>query len=357
MNGGPFPIVSVKGNSYARGQEHGSQAKTGIGKNLDTYLRLFEHYSNLDWKQVMQEAERFIPMIEKYDQEIMEEIRGIADGAKREVEEIVALNARYELIYSSWTECTSFAATSDATSSRQTLMGQNWDWSIFLRDSCVILKIEQESKPSILTFTEAGMVGKIGLNSAGIGLCVNGLVSDKDERLPSTPFHVICREILNSKTMSDAIGAVLRAKRKCSANYLIAHKDGEAIDLEATPGDADYKYPTRGILVHANHFTSTRLSIKDRGKVRFPDTLIREPRAKRILSQRYGNIDIKTVQQLLRDHFNYPNSICKHIDERVPEIEQEETVASIIIDLNEKKMYVTEGPPCENTYGITVLKV
>jgi len=356
MKHGFFPIVSVEGKPYAIGQLHGSQARTAIWKNLDTYEKLFKHYVNLEWKDIVQEAGKFIPSIEKYDLEIMEEIQGIADGAGRGVEEIVALNARYELIYSAWSECTSFVATSEATSLSHTLIGQNWDWSILLKDSCILLKIKQQDKPTILTFTEAGMVGKIGLNSAGIGLCVNGLVSDKDERLPSTPFHVICREILNSKNMSEAIGAVLRAKRKCSANYLIAHKEGEAIDLEATPDDVDYKYPTRGILVHGNHFTSIRLNIKDRGKVRFPDTLIRELRARKILSQRYGNIDIKTVQQLLRDHFNYPNSVCKHADKRTPEIEQEETLASIIMNLNENKMYISAGPPCENRYKIVVLK-
>jgi len=353
----PFHIVPVKGNSYSRGQQHGSRTRAAIGKNLDTYAKLFKHYSNLDWKQIRQEAERFIPIIEKYDPEIMEEIQGIADGAERGVEEIVALNARYELIYSSWTVCTSFVATPEATSSRHTLMGQNWDWSVFVRDTCVILKIEQEGKPSILTFMEAGMVGKIGLNSAGIGLCVNGLVSNKDKRLPSTPFHVICREILNSKNMSDAVEAVLRAERKCSANYLIVHENGEAIDLEAAPGDVDYKQPMRGILVHANHFTSTKLGIRDPWKVRWPDTLVREQRAKSFLDQGYGKIDIKIVQQLLRDHFNHPNSICKHEDEREPEIEQEITAASIIMDLNEKEIYVSAGPPCENEYRALALEV
>jgi len=357
MKSEPFPIVSVKGDSYARGQQYGSQAKTSIVKNLDTYAKLFKHYSKLDWKRVKQEAEKFIPIIENYDSEIMEEIQGIAEGAKRRVEDIVALNARYELIYSSWTGCTSLAVIPEATSSKHTLMGQNWDWSIFVRDTCILLKIEQENKPNILTFTEAGMVGKIGLNSAGIGVCVNGLVSNKDKRLPSTPFHVICRGILNSKAMGDALGAILRAKRKCSANYLIAHKDGEAFDIEAAPEDADYKYPTRGILVHANHFTSTRLNIKDTWKIRWPDTLIREHRAKRLLSRRYGKINLKIVQQLFRDHFNYPNSICKHVDERDPEIEQEISAASVIIDLNEKEMYVSAGPPCENEYRAVALDV
>jgi hypothetical protein len=37
--------------------------------------------------------------------------------------------------------------------------------------------------------------------------------------------------------MSEALGAVTRQPRSSAGNYLIAHRDGEAIDAEAAPGD------------------------------------------------------------------------------------------------------------------------
>jgi isopenicillin-N N-acyltransferase-like protein len=42
-----------------------------------------------------------------------------------------------------------------------------------IQRNCVLLDLEQRGKPRVLTFTEAGFVGKIGMNSAGLGLCCN----------------------------------------------------------------------------------------------------------------------------------------------------------------------------------------
>lgn len=74
-------------------------------------------------------------------------------------------------------ECTALAATPEATASGQTLLGQNWDWMPKLDGHTVLLKIRQHDKPTVLTYTEAGIVAKIGMNTAGLGLCVNLFVT------------------------------------------------------------------------------------------------------------------------------------------------------------------------------------
>ncbi len=59
-----------------------------------------------------------------------------------------------------------------------------------------------------LSFTEAGIFGgKIGLNSAGLGLTVNGLTTTDDDwsRL-SKPFHVRCYEICAPATWTPPCG-------------------------------------------------------------------------------------------------------------------------------------------------------
>jgi isopenicillin-N N-acyltransferase-like protein len=37
------------------------------------------------------------------------------------------------------------------------------------------LNIKRDTKPSISQITEAGIIGKIGLNSAGVGVCINAI--------------------------------------------------------------------------------------------------------------------------------------------------------------------------------------
>lgn len=358
MRDGSLPIISVSGDAYNRGVKHGSQAKELIKENISYYLRLWKVYSKMDKDLVLDQARKFIPAIESYDREIMEEIRGIADGAGVSLEEVVALNSRYEFVWSRMAVeharvggCTSIAIVPEATSNGHTLIGQNWDYKPMLSRGCVILDIVQEAGPNIVTHVEAGTVAKMGLNSEGIGLCINALISDRDRFTPKTPILVVCRGILNSRSLGDAIGAVLKAERAVSANFLIAHGEGEIIDLEATPDDVGFIYPERGVLTHSNHFLSLRgRGIIDRVISICPDTLIRAERARRLISVRMGRIDTETLKDALRDHFNWPNSICRHEDSRFHQDLQLKTLTSMIMDLNERAIHISNGPPCENEY-------
>jgi isopenicillin-N N-acyltransferase-like protein len=51
-----------------------------------------------------------------------------------------------------------------------------------------------------------------------------------------------------------------------------------------------------------------------------------------------------------RDHLNRPNSVCRHPDERDLELERVQTVASIIMNLTQREVHLTSGPPCQNEY-------
>jgi isopenicillin-N N-acyltransferase-like protein len=322
-----------------------------IRDNIDIYFALFSYYAHLGREEVISRARSFFSIIEQFDKDLMEEMRGIADGSESLLEEIVALNGRTEIMFKDATlqhkECTALAATPEVSAAAHTLIGQNWDWMVGIQKNAVILEIEQEGKPRLLTFTEAGFVGKIGMNRAGIGLCANLLVGP--ETAPGIPFHVFCRGILNAHSLGEAMGKVIGHKSGASGNFLIAHADGEAIDIETSPKGSDYLYSHSGILTHTNHF-ETRIAIEDVGRKLFPDTILRYCRSGRFLEKERGRITLETFQEILRDHFNYPNAICRHIDETLPELEQIQTNASMVMDLTDLVMFVCWGNPCTGDY-------
>jgi isopenicillin-N N-acyltransferase-like protein len=204
--------------------------------------------------------------------------------------------------------------------------------------------MEQEHKPTVLTLTEAGIVGKIGFNSAGLGACLNILKSSLAE--VGIPIHILMRGILNSERFGDAIGKIVSANRGSSNNTLIAHRDGAAIDFEMAPKDLDFLYPENGVLVHTNNFVSPRLRPLDTGLSQFPDTLLRYGRAQQKMQQRAGRIGVADFKEVLGDHCNHPDSICRHPDPRDPELERVQTVASVIMNLTRGEMHLTQGPPC-----------
>jgi isopenicillin-N N-acyltransferase like protein len=347
-----FPRLKLTGSAYEIGRQHGSEFRSLIRDTIKVYSDIFAHYAGLDREAVLARAGTFVDIIERFDRELMQEIRGIADGSGNRLEDIVALNARTEIMFKEGAtlkhgECTSLAATPEAVSNGHTLIGQNWDWMPRIQSNCVVLEIEQATKPKVLTFTEAGFVGKIGLNSDGVGLCCNLLVSS--ETIRGVPFHLLCRGILNSPSLGEAIGVVFGNQSGACGNFLIAHADGEAIDLENTPTGGDYLYGSSGVMSHANHFES-RLRVDDQGRKLIPDTILRYCRSGKLLQRENGRIGAGSFQSIFKDHFNYPASICRHPDERLPESEQLQTNASIVMDLTDRVMMLCHGAPCRGEY-------
>jgi len=342
----PLKHIVVKGNAYDRGFTHGAEAKSQIIKNIDFYLKYCVEYLKHDKASVLKDVSKLRAPIESFDSEILQEMNGIADGAGVSLEEIMAVNARYELTKRS-PECTAAAILPEASSSNHTLLAQNWDLYPQVENSCIILEIRRTDRPNILTHTEAGVIGRMGMNSNGVGLVHNALRSSLDEFANKEGlFHVLLRGILDSKTIGEGLEKAMNSKRAFSFNFLLGHAEGEAIDVEFSPRKCNFIHPDDGVIVHTNHFLNGTVGFED--NITMPDTLLRYQRAKRLLKPR--GIDSDRLKSVFKDHFNYPNSLCRHEDSRKSEYEHVKTCASIIMDLNERKTLITKGTPCNNSY-------
>ncbi len=349
-----FPLIEVKGDAFECGRQHGEQTVDLIQFNLEGYWRLFEHRTGLGRAAALEQARQYLGPIEGYAPHLLEEMRGISEGAGVSLDEILALNCRTEILsmgtIALCSECTAVFVAPEASAGGHALVAQNWDWSNVLRGGTVLLRIEQPGQPTVLTLTEAGMVGKIGFNSAGVGVMTNFL--RHDHRRVGVPFHVILRDALDAPRLGLAVAAVYRDARADSGNYLLAHAGGEAIDLEATPSDVGFLYPDDGLLVHTNHFITPRLRAGDVGIVESEHTLLRYGRAVHMLRAQVGRITVETLKNVFRDHFNRPYSICRHPDPGLAEIERGATLASMIVDLTTGQMHLTVGEPCQGDYYI-----
>jgi isopenicillin-N N-acyltransferase-like protein len=351
----PFPVVKTEGAPFDRGLQYGSRCREMITRVVEFYRWIFEIKAKLSWDQSLAKAVEFLPFLNEYDDDIMEEIKGIARGSQRPVEEIVALNVRTELLFllsaqadNAKAGCTALAVVPPA--SDHTLLAQNWDWYPQARESCVILEEKQQGRPTVRQVVEAGIISKTGFNSAGIGLCTNALVTSNWR--VGVPYHAILWRILKAESMSEAIGAVIAPRRASAGNYLIGHAAGEAVNLEAAPDAYNVIFPHKGIVSHANHCQVGNTKISDLSPEIWPDTIMRDYRAGKILKASSGRIDVKILQEVLRDHFDKPNSICTHPNAAQPPQEQGQTNASLIMDLTAETFLIAKGPPCEHEYVV-----
>ena len=345
-----FPVVRIAGDGATRGRQYGEQARDRINATLEIYLPAFAA-RGLDWPRVRELAGRFGEQMAAYDAELVEEIDGIARGAALELEHIVALNARTELLYWQDDGCTAVCCLPEVTADGHTLLAQNWDWRPACRESAIVLECRPTGGPAFITFVEAGLLARSGLNEAGIGVAGNFLQSDQDFGRGGVPIPLIRRRILTSSSLADAVGEVVRAPRAFSSNHLIAHAPGEAIDCEAAPADVYFLEPEAGVLSHSNHFRSPAAlaRLRDTGIARYPDTLYRHSRLERAVRGAAPRVTPDDIKAALQDHYGLPDAVCRHPAPR-PDGTTIATVASVVMDLNAGQLSVAPGPPCEHPY-------
>jgi len=364
-----LPVLALKGSPHQIGYKHGKKARSEIEHNLEVYFHRFKSETELSHDIAVSRAAKFLEVINKGSPEYAETMKGVAAGSSQEILDITALNVRYELMYSQFSKlglkpmpktfgCTAFATLPAAVENGHLIMAQNWDWIPEVKG--LFLKVRSENGPDVLSFTEAGVVGgKIGLNSEGLGLLINGIVSSKDDwaRLKK-PFHVRCWEILRSKTLGRAVKVITQGQRNCSANFILGQQKtvglGKIVDIESAPETVCELGPDRGALAHTNHFSNPRkLGVRQVLDEERLSTLQRYRRIQKLLdgNVRVGQkLSLDGAKNMLRDHYGKPESVCRHSNMKLPEYERYETVVSVVMDLYARKLWATVGSPCTTEY-------
>lgn len=366
-----FPTIWVAGSSRDRGRAYGEQARDRIARSIEAYEEVFRAYAGWDWAQVRREAARYQAPIAGFDERYLEEMRGIAQGAALDLEDILSINVRTEVMFAAKAraaeaasrtggdgqrqgECSAFAVLPEASADGHTLLGQNWDWLLHCFDTVVVLAVEQADRPNFVSVVEAGLLAKTGMNSSGLGVATNALVTDTDRGDPGVPYHVVLRAFMDCENLSDALSAVQRGVRSSSANYLVAHADGVAVDMETAPGDFSrvlLEYPDDGVALHTNHFRSPSFDGRDVSLWVMPDSPFRLQRlSAAVRRSRPKGLSLDTFRGVLGDHANYPSGICCHPDARMDPHDQGATVASVLMDLTDRRIWLADGHPCTTPY-------
>jgi isopenicillin-N N-acyltransferase-like protein len=368
---GTFPHVRLAGGPRERGRAYGDQARARIARSIEAYREVFRAYAGWEWEQVRREAARFEAPIATFDERYAEEMRGMAEGAGVVLDDVLAINVRTEVMFAAKAraaeaamreggdgqrqgECSAFAVLPEASADGHTLLGQNWDWLLHSFDTVVVLEVEQDDGPNFVSVVEAGLLAKTGMNSSGLGVTTNALVTEDDLGEPGIPYHVLLRAFMDCENLSDALATAQRSIRSSSANYLIAHRDGIAVNIEATPGDYSrlfLEFPEQGVLLHTNHIVAASFDRRDVSVWVMPDSPIRLERLRSAVgSARAGGLSLDTFRAALADHANYPSGICCHPDARMQPLDQGATVASVLMDLDARRVWVADGHPCTSPY-------
>ena len=366
--------VRVSGGDHERGRQLGEAVRHRIEHSLDTYQRLFS-LCDISWPQAIEKGMRYFDHTLAYSPGFVDELEGIAKGSAMDIESLFTLNSRTEILppdfltravqsasseslperakgnggsalsrLTSTNECTSLATTSmDAV-----WLAQNWDWCGTQRQALCLVDAQTDVGLSYLTVTEAGMLAKIGLNSAGFAITLNILRTRDDGESPGIPVHVLLRQLLNCESVAQARQVVCSTSFSSSSNVMVADCTGDMASFELSPAGCKVLEADKGQLCHTNHFLHQDLVADDVGRIGNQSTFNRLKRSESLIANSASFEDIKA---LLCDQSDGLESICRFPDESLPAIAQIETVCSVIMNLTKRTLAVSGAQPSISNYS------
>jgi len=334
-----LPLLDVKGNPKVIGYAHGEFARSRIQEAFQLYRDLFCRFSD---KRLSELSLEFAQNIKTFCPEYGVEIEAIAEAAGLDPWCIYMLNARTEIHRhtdknSTANECTTLYFKDSC------LLGENWDWLRALEKLAITMRVERTDGHRILMITEPGIIGKIGLNSAGLGVCLNILKCDA--RVKGVPVHVLLRSVLDSKSVEEAVTTIRSADRGTMSNIMIADNKGDCVNLELAGDTLDVIRGTNNVSYHTNHYSGCGLENQETGTA---SSYSRFERMKNLTPLK-GNAGLQEMQKILLDRCDETLPICRPWEVDADQMEIG-TVCSFIADLKNLKMHFTRGHPLENAF-------
>jgi predicted choloylglycine hydrolase len=270
--------------------------------------------------------------------EILEEIRGFADGCQASHENLAALILGIGA-FSPKTACSIFATFKGS----DVVFGRNYGF-------CYSFKDKTES---YLTCPKDGycsvgqsdiFVGREdGINEKGLAIGMTAVAAKNVK--PGVSFALATRYVLDKcGTVDEAIEALSRVHFLTTNDYLLADRNGKMAVVEASPDKMRIRRPEKGnnFIVCTNHFSSPEMLKFENKEERPPDSMERYVTIYNALRRHEGEIDTKMAQKLLSSH---RGRVCSHVNSI-----KLGTLWSIVATLNDLKVFRAEGPPCRTKY-------
>jgi isopenicillin-N N-acyltransferase like protein len=345
-------LIRLTGTPYEMGLQHGKLLADQIRELSEIRLNLAcrfasEHGVEVSRDDCLKLARVHLPIHEEHCPEIVDEWRGIAEGAGMPIEDIFFANALTDFQDVLWQfpgvevhGCTSFLLGPEATASGSALIGQTWDMHASAERFISIFHRTPNDAPESLTLTTAGCLTLIGVNSAGIAVG-NTNLRPTDAR-PGVIYLALLHQALRQTEWRDAVSVTTDTPRASGHNYIMAHESGARSDIETTGTQHEEFSLDAPWYVHSNHYLSEKLKPLEDPTVQRGST---EHRLARLAARFEANANPLTpegLRNLLADHEGGDElGICRH-----GEGNDARSCAFAVVDPKARTLHAALGPAC-----------
>ncbi|PII86670.1 hypothetical protein BMH32_08055 [Leucobacter sp. OLJS4] len=353
-------------------EQRGAEIGTRFGAEIrDTVARYLEFFalSGLSRARVDGIAERSLAALRAWAPGLAQEIEATAAAGGVPTLELAALNARTEILAAGEPdregECSTLVLAPESARSPLTL--QTWDWHADLCPTGLLLSVAPDPPEAergrgrgrvgrvgrVRLFTEAGMLGKIGVNDAGLGVHFNILHHASDTDAGGVPVHAIARRVLDEASTVEEAASIIRSAPVSASTVLTVVADRgarRAVCFEISPERVAEVLPDPdGVLVHTNHFLAPELAA---GEAASAASTTRTRFAH--LSRIGGLGDLRgagaSIEERAADFCGPEGAhapVCMRPDPSLPPHDQWTTLLTIGLDLERGRLEYRAGSPAE----------
>ncbi|HEY1023704.1 MAG TPA: C45 family peptidase [Sphingobacteriaceae bacterium] len=257
------PVIELSGTPYERGLQHGRQLKKEIAEVYGKWKESIRKETGISADSVIADflaTTNFTPAIKKWTPDVLDEVRGIADGSGQNYHDVFA----FQLIDEYWgyldrkkyaggmEHCSAMGVAGN--SKRPGYVAQNIDLDTWMHGYQVLLHIKgSRSVPEQYHMSCAGSLGLAGMNGNRIGVVVNAL-TDLQASVDGLPVAYIIRGMVGRKNGNEALSFLKSVKHASGQNYIIGVRDS-VFDFEASANQVVRFTPTGNaeVVYHTNH--------------------------------------------------------------------------------------------------------
>jgi len=328
-----FDHFVFSGNPKARGLAYGETLRERVHATYALYADSLFSGSALSPDEIRARGDRVRQLIDDFDPALTTELDAVAHGAGLPAWQIYVLNARTEILNAPVGECTAAFFSGSAT------LGQNWDWVRPLESLAALVTWDLGDDRRLLVLTEPGMLGKIGFNDRGLGVCLNILFSA--HALNGVPVHVLTRAVLDCGSVAEARALMQRSGFGKSSHLLVGDAGGDACSMEFAAGERFEVDPEDGVWLHTNHCVADAGCDK---AVRIPTTVERLGTARGWMAANTHR-DVAGMKDMLLDESPGAGALNVHYHPE-PLLDNQDvgTCATIVMDLPGREMHIKRGP-------------
>jgi len=276
--------------------------------------------------------------------ELLEEIRGVAEGAQLSYDSLL-LETAYPFTAKASSNCTIISASGTMTTDGMPIVGRNYDFMLDFRKCNQIRIVKKDKGFSFVGGTITILGVEEGLNNVGLFI---GDAGWEPRELPLSRgvssrqvMQLVLENCASVDTAIDFIRQTPKFANNAGTCYLVADKK-EAVVIEMGLTKSCLRKSKEGVLVASNVFLTP---IVEEMKPLEPTAFSRYDFARKRLREKRGRVDDEFMRKLLSDH-SVP--ICAH--------NEINTLRSVIANTNEKKMLVADGHPCTSKFEETLIR-